>query len=248
MKLFIGCSSSNNIPTEYFDDCKVLLEELMKENDLVFGACNSGLMGLAYNTTLKANGNITGICPEAYKDDFKTLKCDTEITTKSVSERTDSVISSSDALIFLPGGIGTIYELFTAIESKRCHEFNKPIVIYNSNGYFDKLLEFMDKVYSEKFSGFKDKRNYLVTDSISSILYYINNYKRIKETETTFGYSYEEFSEMYKKTNGFSETSDEIDPALMQFIREEDRPNVLKKVKKDHSKHKRSKSSFSFAI
>lgn len=169
MKLFIGCSSSNDIPTEYFNDCKVLLEELMKENDLVFGACNSGLMGLAYNTTLKANGNITGVCPEAYKDDFKTLKCDTEITTKSVSERTDSVISSSDALIFLPGGIGTIYELFTVIESKRCHEFNKPIVIYNSNGYFDKLLEFMDKVYSEKFSGFKDKRNYLVTDSISSI-------------------------------------------------------------------------------
>lgn len=237
MKLFIGCSSKNDIPTEYFNDCKVLLEELMKENDLVFGACNSGLMGLAYNTTLKANGNITGICPEAYKDDFKTLKCDTEITTKSVSERTDSVISSSDALIFLPGGIGTIYELFTAIESKRCHEFNKPIVIYNSNGYFDKLLEFMDKVYSEKFSGFKDKRNYLVTDSISSILYYINNYKKIKETETTFGYSYEEFSEMYKKTNGFSETSDEIDPALIQFIREEDRPNVLKKVKKDDSKH-----------
>lgn len=237
MKLFIGCSSSNNIPTEYFDDCKVLLEELMKENDLVFGACNSGLMGLTYNITLKANGNITGICPEAYKDDFKTLKCDTEITTKSVSERTDSVISSSDALIFLPGGIGTIYELFTAIESKRCHEFNKPIVIYNSNGYFDKLLEFMDKVYSEKFSGFKDKRNYLVTDSISLILYYINNYKKIKETETTFGYSYEEFSELYKKTNGFSETSDEIDPALIQFIREEDRPNVLKKVKKDDSKH-----------
>lgn len=237
MKLFIGCSSNNDIPTEYFNDCKVLLEELMKENDLVFGACNSGLMGLAYNTTLKANGNITGICPEAYKDDFKTLKCDTEITTKSVSERTDSVISSSDALIFLPGGIGTIYELFTAIESKRCHEFNKPIVIYNSNGYFDKLLEFMDKVYSEKFSGFKDKRNYLVTDSISSILYYINNYKKIKETETTFGYSYEEFSEMYKKTNEFSETSDEIDPALIQFIREEDRPNVLKKVKKDDSKH-----------
>ena len=237
MKLFIGCSSSNDIPTEYFNDCKVLLEELMKENDLVFGACNSGLMGLAYNTTLKANENITGICPEAYKDDFKTLKCDTEITTKSVSERTDTVISSSDALIFLPGGIGTIYELFTAIESKWCHEFNKPIVIYNSNGYFDKLLEFMDKVYSEKFSGFKDKRNYLVTDSISSILYYINNYKKIKETETTFGYSYEEFSEMYKKTNGFSETSDEIDPALIQFIREEDRPNVLKKVKKDDSKH-----------
>ena len=83
MKLFIGCSSSSNIPQEYFEDCKVLLEELMKENDLVFGACNSGLMGLAYNTTLKANGSVTGICPEAYKDGFKELKCNIEITTKS---------------------------------------------------------------------------------------------------------------------------------------------------------------------
>jgi len=237
MKLFIGCSSSNDLPKEYFDDCKRLLQELMKENDLVFGACNSGLMGLAYKTTLEANGRITGICPEAYKDDFITLKCDTEITTKSVSERTDKVISSSDALIFLPGGIGTIYELFTAIESKRCHEFNKPIVIYNSNGYFDKLLEFMDKLYLEKFSSFKDKRNYYVADSISSILYYINNYKKIKEIETEFEYSYEEFGEMYKKTNGFCETSDEIDSALVQFIREEDRSNILKKGQKDGSKH-----------
>ena len=223
MKLFIGCSSSDNIPKEYFDDCKVLLEELMKENDLVFGACNLGLMGLAYNTAINEKRQIVGICPEAYKDDFKNLECGTEITTKSVSERTDNIIESSDALIFLPGGIGTIYELFTAIESKRCHEFNKPIVIYNCNGYFDKLLEFMDKVYNEKFSGFKDKRNYLVTDSISSILYYINNYEKIKERETKFGDSYEEFCEMYKKTNGFSDSSDKIDPLLMQFVRKKDR-------------------------
>ena len=94
----------------------------------------------------------------------------------------------------------------------------------------------MDKVYSEKFSGFKDKRNYLVTDSISSILYYLNNYKRIKETETEFNFSYEEFSEMYQKTNGFSETSDELDPALMQFVRKEDRPSVLKKTRKPEAK------------
>ena len=231
MKIFIGCSSSNNIPKEYFEDCRVLLEELMKENDLVFGACNSGLMGLAYNTILKSNGSITGICPEAYKDDFKELKCTTEITTKSVGDRTASAISLSDALVFLPGGIGTIYELFTAIESKRCHEFDKPIVVYNSNGYFNKLLEFMNKVYSEMFSEFKDKRNYLVTDSISSILYYLNNYQKIKENETDFNFSYEEFCEMYQKTNGFSETSDELDLTLMQFLREEYRASILKKTK-----------------
>lgn len=182
MNLFIGCSSRNDIPKEYFDDCTVLLEELMKGNNLVFGACNSGLMGLSYKVTLLEKGKVTGICPEAYKDDFKDLKCDTEIVTKSISERTDNVISSSDALVFLPGGIGTIYELFTAIESKRCHEFNQPIIIYNSNGYFDKLLEFMEKMYHEHFSDSKDKENYFVTTSISAILYYINNYEK-KEDE-----------------------------------------------------------------
>lgn len=183
MKLFIGCSSRNDIPKEYFDDCKKLLELLMEENDLVFGAYDSGLMGLAYNTALNSNRNVIGICPKAYEHDLNTLKCSTEIITETISQRTDGLISESDALIFLPGGIGTIYELFAAIESKRCHEFDKPIVIYNSNGCFDMLLEFMEKLYTENFSGEKDKNNYYVTDSISSVLEYINNYEKNRNIE-----------------------------------------------------------------
>ncbi len=180
MKIFIGCSSSDNIPKAYFESSMLLLDELMKENDLVFGACNSGLMGLAYRTALNNKKEVTGICPEAYKDDFKSLNCTEEITTKTVNDRTDKVIESSDALVFLPGGIGTIYELFTAIESKRCHEFDKPIVVYNSDGYFDKLLEFMEKMYQEQFSRTKDRKNYLVTDKIPTIIAYLNNYEELK--------------------------------------------------------------------
>ncbi len=215
MKLFIGCSSSNDIPIEYFEDCKTFLNELMKENELVFGACTTGLMGLAYNIALNANREVTGICPEVYKENLKELSCNTKILTKTVSERTSSVISASDTLIFLPGGIGTIYELFTAIESKRCHEFDKPIVIYNSHGYFDKLLEFMQKLYDEHFSNLKDKRNYFVSNSLSSILYYIENYQKIKEIETNFGISY---------------TSDKL--AIEDFIKEDKikKENVLKKM------------------
>ena len=211
MKLFIGCSSSNDIPTEYFEDSKILLEELMKENDLVFGACTTGLMGLAYNIALSTNREVTGICPEVYKENLKELNCNIKILTKSVSERTSSVISASDALIFLPGGIGTIYELFTAIESKRCHEFDKPIIIYNSHGYFDKLLEFMQKVYGEKFSSLKEQRNYFVSNSIPSILYYIENYPKIKGIEAELGISY---------------TSDE--QAIRDCLKED--KNVLKKM------------------
>ena len=231
MKIFIGCSSSDNIPKEYFDDCKVLLEELMKDNDLVFGACNSGLMGLAYNTAISEKRQIIGICPEAYKDDFKNLECNIEITTKSVSERTDNIIEYSDALIFLPGGIGTIYELLTAIESKRCKEFDKPIVIYNSNGFYDNLLNFINELSNKKFLNYKDKYNFLVTNSVSSIKYYINNYKKLKKNQTKLGYSYEEICDIYRITNGFSDDIGEIDSALMQFAREDDEQSCLKKTR-----------------
>ena len=53
MNIFVGCSSSNDFSKKYLYDCNILLEELLKDNDLVFGACNSWLMGLAYDITKK---------------------------------------------------------------------------------------------------------------------------------------------------------------------------------------------------
>lgn len=178
MKIFVGCSSSRDIDNKYLIDCKELLNELMKDNDLVFGACPYGLMGLSHDITKSLNGKVIGITPIAYKSDLDLLDCDLELLTKSVSERTDKLIELSDAIVFLPGGIGTIYELFSVIESKRCNEFDKAVVIYNVNGYFDKLFEFMDKIYNEKFSKEKDKDNYFISTSINDIINYINNYKK----------------------------------------------------------------------
>lgn len=181
MKLFIGCSSSDNIPNEYLLDCREYLNELLTSNDVVFGACSTGLMGMSYNIA-KTNGNkVTGICPEAYKDDLLGLDCDEEELTTSISDRTDKVIENSDGLVFLPGGIGTIYELFTAIESKRNHEFDKPIILYNSHQYFDKLLEFMEVMYQQGFTGEKVKQCYHISNSASDTLDYLRKYNNGKK-------------------------------------------------------------------
>ncbi len=181
MKIFVGCSSSNDIPIQYREDCEILLNELFNSNnDLVFGAYNLGIMGDSYNIALNNNRKIIGICPEAYRDDFKELRCTTEITTKSVSERTDRLISESDALLFLPGGIGTVYELFTSIESKRCHEHDKAIIIYNSCNYYDELFSFLDKLYDENFANEYVKKNYFISNSKEEIISYINTIKRDK--------------------------------------------------------------------
>lgn len=178
MKLFIGCSSSNNIHDKYLEDCKNYLNELLKNNELVFGAYDAGIMGLAYNIALNNKRNITGICPTVYEDDLIKLNCNTKIVTDDILERTKSLIEVSDALIFLPGGIGTILELVAAIDKKRNGEINKPIIIYNSNNFFDSFFDFINqKVYNENFSSEDIKKCYYITDNAFDSLEYIYNYK-----------------------------------------------------------------------
>lgn len=183
MKLFIGCSSRNEIPQKYFDDCKNYLEEIFKEeNDLIFGASINGLMGLSYELAKKHNRETIGICPVAYKDDLLDLNCTTEILTNTISERTDKAIELSDAIIILPGGIGTIYELLTAIECKRSREFDKPIIIYNSNNFYDKMIDFLEKIYIEQFGTLNIKDCYYITKSAEDTINYLNEFKAVKKS------------------------------------------------------------------
>lgn len=176
MRIFIGCSSSNNMPEKYISDCKNLISQIFsKDYDLVFGANNQGLMGLAYNIAKENKKEVIGICPEAYKADFQNLECNEEITTKSIEDRTAKLIELSDIIVFLPGGIGTIYELMATIESKRSNEYNKPILIYNSHGYFDKLLSFLEQIYNENITSSSVKNCYHISSDIDDAINFLNN-------------------------------------------------------------------------
>lgn len=122
MKLFIACSSSDDIPVIYNTDCAKYLEELFAaDNDLVFGAYNKGLMALSYKIALKNNREVIGITPQIFSNDLKNLNCTQEIITENINRRTERAIEESDALIFMPGGVGTIYEFFIYKESTICY-------------------------------------------------------------------------------------------------------------------------------
>lgn len=175
MKLFIGSSSCENIPQEYVDDCTNLLEVLLKDNDLVFGAYNKGLMGISYDIAKKNHRSVIGICNEFYKDSLKDLECDVEEITTSMVDSTLKIYKNSDALIILPGGFGTIYEFFTANYSKICKEVNIPIILYNSCGYYDKLLSFIDDVCKDNFVREQERGNFVVANSVNEVVSYLTN-------------------------------------------------------------------------
>ena len=87
------------------------------------------------------------------------------------------LIDNCDVILFLPGGIGTVYEIWAAIESKRSHEFNKPIIIYNAFGYFDPVIMMLDKIFAENFASLNDRTAYVVLNSQTEVLSYIDKLK-----------------------------------------------------------------------
>ncbi len=173
MKLFICCSAINNIDKKYFDDSEKLFNIILKDNDLVFGAWDEGIMKLSYDIAKKYNRKVIGITPKFYKDVFSRIECDKEVVTDTMLESTLRIIENSDAVIWLPGGIGTTYELFTALQSKRIHDHNLPIIIYNSFGYYDKLLDYIEHTYKEKFSEESIRDLYYVANTIDDVVNYL---------------------------------------------------------------------------
>ena len=130
MRLFVGSSASEYVEKKYYDDCKKFLDELFNsEHDLVFGASDSGIMGLSYNSAVNNDRDVLGIYPRVYKYSAKNLEC-RKMETTTINKRMEMIIENSDVLIFLPGGFGTVYELFTSLECRRAYEFGKPIIIY----------------------------------------------------------------------------------------------------------------------
>lgn len=149
MKIFIGCSSSDEISTEYKVVTKYLSEEISKDNDLVFGCEDRGLMGICYTEFLNNNRNIIGICYEMYKDDLKGLKLNKVHMVKTLEDSTKMLENESDLIIFLPGAFGTLSEFIYILESKRTNLHNKDIILFNINGFYDDLIEIFNKIYNK---------------------------------------------------------------------------------------------------
>ena len=105
-------------------------------------------------------------------------ECDKTFVTEDILGRTGMLIKEADALIFMPGGIGTILELMSAIDMKRNGEFDKPIIIYNSYNFFDELFIFLNRIYNERFSSINVRDCYYFTSDAKDTLSYIKNYKK----------------------------------------------------------------------
>lgn len=110
---------------------------------LVYGGGNTGLMGTVANAALESGGEVLGVIPARLMEIEMGHKGLTELcVVKDMHERKQVMAESSNAFLALPGGIGTFEEFFEAWTWRQLSYHNNPIGLLNTDGYYDKLLEF----------------------------------------------------------------------------------------------------------
>lgn len=161
-KICVFCGSQT-IGTAFYEAQTSKFAELLvaRKLELVYGGIDMGLMGtIALNVT-KLGGRVTGIVPHNhFNANITNIESSHLIITKSMSERKDKMIELSDAFVVLPGGVGTLDELFEIWTNLQLGLHNKPIGILNLSGYYDHLIAFIENAI--KIGFITDNRSQLI--------------------------------------------------------------------------------------
>ncbi|MFA8344354.1 MAG: TIGR00730 family Rossman fold protein [Rhodothermaceae bacterium] len=177
-KICVFCGSSKGAVPEYMEAAE-LLGKTIAENklELVYGGAKVGLMGKTASTVLLHNGNVTGVIP---KDLFEKEVANTDLenlhVVNSMHERKAMMAEMADAFIALPGGFGTFEELFEILTWAQLEFHKKPIGILNINGYYDKLIEFIDGAIEQKFIKEEHRKLFFVDDSPAALIEKFKSY------------------------------------------------------------------------
>ena len=151
MKIGIFCSANNKIAHQYFDMAKQLGEWMAQEgHTLVFGGCNSGLMECVGTAVHGAGGMTIGVIPSLIEKGGRVSESvDVEVPCDNLSDRKDLMIAQADVFIALPGGIGTLDELFTVAASRTIGYHNKCVILYNINGFWNPLIALLNAMKAQ---------------------------------------------------------------------------------------------------
>lgn len=147
-------SASSAAIDPIYIDAATRLGELLAKNNMtcINGGGNLGLMGAVIDSVLQHKGKVKGVIPKFMVDSgWGHSKLSEKIVTVTMHERKQKMADLSNAVIALPGGVGTLEELLEIITWKQLGLYKHPIVILNTNNYYSKLLAMFDNMIEQQF-------------------------------------------------------------------------------------------------
>ncbi|MFT5861321.1 MAG: hypothetical protein ACI865_003445 [Flavobacteriaceae bacterium] len=175
----VFCGSSSGTNNHFIEQAALLGKSFAAQGiTLVYGGADIGLMGAIANGTLDGNGKVIGVLPAFLQTrEIAHQKLTELIIVKSMHERKTKMNELSDGTIALPGGFGTIEELFEILTWVQLGLQNKPIGLLNIDGYFDALITFIQTMVTNGFLRETDADLLIVRDNIEELLAEMKNYK-----------------------------------------------------------------------
>lgn len=174
----VFASSSNYVDDCYYKDAAELGRLIgQKGYNIVYGGSTLGLMWSCAEQVKVNGGLIYGVMPQRLVDmGCRTDNCDKFHLAVGMRDRKAKMDEISDAVIALAGGFGTLEELTEMIVQKQLGYNKKPIVILNTNGFYDDLLKFFDTIIEDKFANKIIRTLYYVAQTPKDAVDYIDNY------------------------------------------------------------------------
>lgn len=178
-RVCVFASSCNYLEKSYYEAASEFGELLGKSGyDMVYGGSSLGLMWACAEKVKQQGSQLIGVMPERLHNmGVYTDECVELFITPCMRGRKAKMDELSDAVVALAGGFGTLEELSEIIVQKQLGYNNKPIVILNTNGFYDKLIEFFDEIISQKFARDTAKKLYFVANTPEEAIEYLQNYE-----------------------------------------------------------------------
>jgi uncharacterized protein (TIGR00730 family) len=181
-RIVVFCGSSLGFKPIY-KEAAVELGNYFAHNKigLVYGGGKIGMMGALADTILAQNGEVIGVIPKLLeKEEVVHSGVEEMIVCKKMSERKVIMSKLIDGYITLPGGFGTLDELFEALTLGQLQIEQKPIGLLNVNGFFDEVLSQLDKMVEEGFLKQANRDMLFISNSVIDLMKKMNNYKTPK--------------------------------------------------------------------
>ena len=190
MNITVYCGAAEGMDPEFIERARELGAWMAsKGHTLVYGAGNSGMMGAVSDALIEGGGEAIGVTPrffilaEETRDDLAEV-----VISDDMSTRRKWMIENGDAFIALPGGMGTLDEITEVMTYKRLGllgKVNKPVMVYNVNGYYDRFFSFLDDMMDQGFCRQLDRDNVIEVRCLEDIVRALECVGSIDETRTS---------------------------------------------------------------
>lgn len=165
------CGASNAVAKKYLD-IGAAYGRMLAERDirLIYGGGDCGVMGAVANSVMQSDGYVTGIFPISLRNiENEHQSLNEIIIVGTMHERKQKMFERSDAFVVLPGGFGTMDEMFEILTWKQLLLHNKPVVIFNYEGYWDPLVRLMHNIIDSGFAKPETTTYFKVVENVENI-------------------------------------------------------------------------------